>query len=127
MNAEIFREYDIRGHAERDLDSESVNAIARAYASTVLGKQGKKVCIGRDNRESSGRISSAFSSALAGSGLDVMDVGIVPIPALYYSIIAMQADGGVMVTGSHLGNEFNGFKLSAEKNAATLSGEQIQQ
>lgn len=126
MNPEIFREYDIRGHGEKDLDNETVNAIARAFASIIVKKNGKTVCLGRDNRESSERIASVFSQALVDSGLRVFDIGIVPIPALYYSIISLSADGGAMVTGSHLAKEFNGFKLSAEKSAATLFGEQIQ-
>jgi len=127
MNAEIFREYDIRGHARNDLTSETVYAIARAYAAMVSKKNARQVCLGRDNRESSERIAAEFARGLIESGLEVIDVGIVPIPALYYSIIALQAGGGAMVTGSHLGKEFNGFKLSADKNAATLYGEQIQQ
>ena len=126
LNPGIFREYDIRGHAERDLPNKTVDLIARAFASVVLGKGGKTVTLGMDNRESSERIKTVFANALAESGLRVIDLGIVPIPALYYSIISLEADGGVMVTGSHLGKEFNGFKLSAEKNAATLFGDQIQ-
>ncbi|MCX6802642.1 MAG: phosphomannomutase/phosphoglucomutase [Candidatus Diapherotrites archaeon] len=126
MNAEIFREYDIRGHAERDLDNDTVEMIAKAFASMVIEKDGRIVCLGRDNRESSERISSVFSKGLTDSGLKVLDVGVVPIPALYYSVIAFSAQGGAMVTGSHLAKEFNGLKLSAEKTAATLFGEQIQ-
>ncbi len=126
LNREIFREYDIRGHAERDLSNKAVDLIARAFASLVIKKGGKTVTLGMDNRKSSERIKTVFANALAESGLRVIDLGIVPIPALYYSIISLGTDGGVMVTGSHLGKEFNGFKLSAEKNAATLSGEQIQ-
>ncbi len=127
MNPEIFREYDIRGHAEKDLGNETVYAIARAFASIVSNKKGKTVCLGRDNRESSGRISKEFARGLLDSGLRVIELGIVPIPALYYSTMALEAGGGVMVTGSHLGKEFNGFKLSAEKNAVTLSGKEIQE
>jgi len=127
MNPEIFREYDIRGHAENDLDNETVELIGRAYAAKMIEQNAERVMLGCDNRESSERIKSVFGDALKDSGLKVMDIGIVPIPALYYSIIAMEADGGVMITGSHLGKEFNGFKLSTEKNAATLSGEEIQE
>ncbi len=127
MNPEIFREYDIRGHAENDLDNETVELIGKAYAAKMIEKNAGRVMLGCDNRESSERIKSKFAEALKESGLKVMDIGIVPIPALYYSIVAMDADGGVMVTGSHLGKEFNGFKLSADKNAATLSGEEIQE
>ncbi len=126
LNPDIFREYDIRGHAEKDLSNEAVDLIARAFASVVIEKGGKTVTLGMDNRASSERIKSVFAKALAESGLRVIDVGTVPIPALYYSIISFNADGGAMVTGSHLAKEFNGFKLSAEKNAATLFGEQIQ-
>jgi len=127
MNPEIFREYDIRGHAENDLDNETVELIGKAYAAKMIGKNAEKVMLGGDNRESTERIKTVFGDALKDSGLKVMDIGIVPIPALYYSIVAMEADGGVMITGSHLGKEFNGFKLSAEKNAATLSGEEIRE
>lgn len=126
MNSEIFREYDIRGHAKKDLDKKTVYAIARAFGSMVKKKKGERVCLGKDNRKSSERIGKAFTQGLLDSGLNVIDVGIVTIPALYYSIIALQAQGGVMVTGSHLAKEFNGFKLSASGNASTLFGEQIQ-
>ncbi|MEM0359878.1 MAG: phosphomannomutase/phosphoglucomutase [Candidatus Diapherotrites archaeon] len=125
MNPEIFREYDIRGHAEKDLDNQTVKKIAKAFASKILEKKGRTVCLGMDNRESSERIASAFRNGLTESGLNVIDVGIVPIPALYYSIIAFNSDGGAMITGSHLAKEFNGFKLSDDKSAATLFGKQI--
>jgi len=127
VNEEIFREYDIRGHAENDLNSETVTAIAKAYASMLREKKGKKASLGRDNRESSERIKEEFKKALIESGIDVTDIGIVPIPALYYSIIALEMDGGVMITGSHLGKEFNGFKMSMERNAATIFGSDIQE
>jgi phosphomannomutase/phosphoglucomutase len=124
VKPEIFREYDIRGH-ESELDDKTVFLIGKAFGSYVLRNSGSTITLGMDNRVSSGRIKKAFANGILSTGCNIIDIGIVPIPALYFSIFHLRASGGVMITGSHLAKEFNGFKLSASSNALTLYGEQI--
>ncbi|RMG58464.1 MAG: phosphomannomutase/phosphoglucomutase [Deltaproteobacteria bacterium] len=125
MNPAIFREYDIRGVVGKDLDRDTVYTIARGFASYASERGVKKVALGRDVRLSSPDFASAIARGLTESGIDVVDVGCVPTPLLYFSIIELGTDGGVMVTGSHNPPEFNGFKLCIGTTA--IYGEMIQQ
>jgi len=120
----IFREYDIRGLAT-ELDDETCFLIGKAFGSYVLRNSGNLITLGMDNRKSSKRIKKAFASGVMSTGCNIIDIGTVPIPALYFSIIHFRASGGAMITGSHLTKEFNGFKLSASSKALTLYGKQI--
>jgi phosphomannomutase/phosphoglucomutase len=123
----IFREYDIRGIWEKDLTSEAVGQIGKAFAvylRNVLKKEKITVSIGRDVRLSSSTVFEKLSQGLLGSGIDVIDIGICPTPLQYFSLFHLPVDGGIMITGSHNPPEFNGMKLSAGKN--TLFGEKIQ-
>ncbi len=124
INPSIFREYDIRGIAEKDFSDAVVNQIGRAYASFMLMRGHKRIAVGHDLRESSPRLSGGFIEALLQSGLDVVNVGQVTTPALYFAILHYQTDGGVMITGSHNPIEFNGFKLN--ENMRSIYGEDIQ-
>jgi phosphomannomutase/phosphoglucomutase len=111
VNPQIFREYDIRGLHERDLTDDAVRLIGRAFG-TFLRRRGKKtLAVGRDFRISSPRILKAVVEGLVSTGMDVSLVGEVPTPGLYYSIVAIGADGGLQVTGSHNPIEYNGLKL----------------
>jgi phosphomannomutase / phosphoglucomutase len=111
VNPQIFREYDIRGLHERDLTDDAVRLIGRAFG-TFLRRRGKKtLAVGRDFRLSSPRILKAVVEGLVSTGIDVSLVGEVPTPGLYYSIVAIGADGGLQVTGSHNPIEYNGLKL----------------
>jgi len=124
MNKEIFRAYDIRGIAEKDLDSETVEKIGKAYG-TYMKRDGKKlVSVGRDVRLSSGRIRDALVKGILSTGMDVIDVGVVPTPLVYFSIVHFKTDGSVMVTGSHNPIEFNGLKMNS--GMLSLYGDQIQ-
>ena len=114
----IFREYDIRGEAESDLTDENVLAIARAYG-TYLKRSGiLKATVGGDVRLSTGRIRAATVAGLRSCGLDVIDLGTVTTPMLYWSFFRFGVDGGVMITGSHNPKDMNGLKLGFRK--ATL-------
>jgi len=124
INATLFREYDIRGD-ELELDDKTVFLIGKAFGSYVLRNSGDTVSLGMDNRHSSMRIKTAFCKGLIESGCNVIDIGTVPIPALYFSIINLKTNGGAMVTGSHLAKNFNGLKLSASEKALTLYGREI--
>jgi phosphomannomutase/phosphoglucomutase len=120
----IFREYDIRGLAATELTDGVVRAIGRAYASRVAEEGGRRVAVGMDVRESSPRLAVALIEGITRAGLDVVRLGVVPTPAVYFSVHHLGLDGAVQVTGSHNPIEFNGFKLVLGK--ASLYGEAIQ-
>ncbi len=124
INPNIFRQYDIRGIADRDLTDENIELIGKAYGSYLGKKRLKKFVIGRDVRLSSGRIQNALIKGITSTGGEVINIGQVPTPVLYFSILHFQADGGVMVTGSHNPIEFNGLKLC--EGIASIYGEGIQ-
>lgn len=122
---EIFRQYDIRGIVGKDLHPETAEAIGRAYA-TYIEQHGVRgaVAVGRDNRPSGKALRDALVRGLTASGVDVVDVGIVPTPLLYWSLHNVDVVGGIQITGSHNPPEYNGFKLSVGK--GSLHGEEIQ-
>lgn len=125
MNPLIFREYDIRGIAETELVDPVVESIGKAYGTIILRKGGRRVCVGRDVRLSSERIRDAVIRGILSTGCDVIDVGQVPTPTLYFSIVHLKTDGGVSVTGSHNPVEYNGLKLCQDGTEA-LYGAEIQ-
>jgi phosphomannomutase/phosphoglucomutase len=123
--AHIFREYDIRGLAEEELNTKNVRAIGHAFG-TILRKNGVRLAtVGGDVRSSSPRIMADIAWGLNAAGLDVTDIGTVMTPTFYYSLYSEGVGGGVMVTGSHNPKEFNGLKLALGK--ATLYGQEIQE
>ena len=124
MNPQIFREYDIRGFADRDLTDETVRAVGRAFAETMRERGKRRIAVGRDVRLSSPRICAALVEGLRDQGASVIDVGSVPTPALYFAVSYVKADAGVMVTGSHNPIEYNGLKLS--EGVQSLHGPEIQ-
>lgn len=107
MNPRSFREYDIRGVAERDLDDSTVRAIGQALAKLVDGKQ---VVVGRDPRMHSPRLFAALTDGLRVHA-DVIDIGVVPTPVVYFAAHHLEAAASVMITGSHNPPEDNGFKM----------------
>jgi len=111
LNPQIFREYDIRGIAEADLTDDVVEGIGRAFGTYVRRRGARRLAVGRDVRLSSPRIRDALVKGLLRAGCDVVDVGQVPTPVLYFAVLHLKADGGVMVTGSHNPIEYNGLKL----------------
>ena len=115
VNKNIFRKYDIRGIVDVDLTEEVVETIGRAFGSRLRDDGGKTAVVGHDVRESSPGFADAFSRGLASTGLDVINVGEVATPVLYFAIFHHDADGGVMVTGSHNPVEYNGLKMCAGK------------
>ncbi len=108
----IFREYDIRGIAGKDLTEEVAAAVAGAYAAFLAEKRVKgAVAIGRDNRPSGEKLHAALVAGLLASGIDVVDIGIVPTPLAYWAQHNLDVVGGIQITGSHNPPEYNGFKL----------------
>jgi phosphomannomutase/phosphoglucomutase len=123
-NPQIFREYDIRGLADRDLTDEVARSVGAAFAQLMSERGKKTLAVGRDVRLSSPRIQAALIQGLRDAGAHVLDVGEVPTPGLYFAILDLAADGGVMVTGSHNPIEYNGLKLS--DGISSLHGPEIQ-
>jgi phosphomannomutase/phosphoglucomutase len=120
----VFREYDIRGIAERDFPDEFVADLGRAAGTAFAEGGARRVTLGRDCRMSSPRIHAVFRRELCATGIDVVDVGIVHTPGLYFSVFHLEADGGVMITASHNPAEDNGFKIVAGR--STIYGDAIQ-
>ena len=125
MNPHIFREYDIRGIAEKDLTDDVVEAIGRGFAAYLAARGRKRIAVGRDVRLSSLRIQEALVRGLRDGGIHVVVVGVVPTPALYFAIHHRSLDGGAMVTGSHNPIEYNGLKLS--EGTSSLHGPELQE
>src|SRR5438045_4571090 len=101
MNHHIFREYDIRGLVNEDLTEETVLLLARAVGTYFRQNLVQRVSLGYDARESSPIFRDLFVRGLNQSGLDVLDVGMVPTPLLYFTLFTEQVEAGVMITGSH--------------------------
>lgn len=121
----IFREYDIRGVAESELRDPVVEVIGRA-SGTLFSMEGiTDVAVGRDVRLSSPRVKAALARGLLASGMNVVDVGTVPTPLLYYAVVKLGTGAGIMVTGSHNPIEFNGLKIM--KGTTTVYGDGIQE
>src|SRR5205807_6085406 len=118
LSRAIFREYDIRGVAGKDLTEDVATAVAGAYAA-FLAEKGVSgaLAIGRDNRPSGGALHRALVAALLASGLDIVDIGIVPTPLAYWSQHNLEVVGGIQITGSHNPPEYNGFKLGLGTNS----------
>ena len=121
----IFREYDIRGVADLELTDDGIEQLGRAVGTYLQRQSGPRVAVGRDTRLSSTRLRDALAAGLKASGCNVTDIGVVPTPALYYAVVHLPADGGVMITGSHNPPEFNGFKTVC--GASTIHGPAIQE
>jgi phosphomannomutase len=123
MNPHIFREYDIRGVADADLTDDVAFAIGRMLG-TIYAERGKrKILVGRDCRLSSRRIREALVKGLLDAGRHVVKIEVGPTPLLYFAVHHLEADGGVMVTGSHNPPEDNGLKILMGK--ASFFGDDI--
>lgn len=125
MNPAIFREYDIRGIADRDFDGDFAFQLGQAYGAFVLAQGKRRVAVGRDCRLTSEKYAFALRQGLCATGLNVVDVGVCPSPLLYFSLYYYDLDGGIQVTGSHNPPEHNGFKICVGKN--TIHGGEIQE
>jgi phosphomannomutase/phosphoglucomutase len=125
----IFREYDIRGVADRDLSDEVAYGIGRGFGA-MLREAGTatseplRVAVGRDCRLSSPRLFDALVKGLVEAGMHVIDVGVGPTPMLYFAAHHLGTDGAVMITGSHNPGDENGFKMMRGK--ASFFGPDIQ-
>ena len=121
----IFREYDVRGIVDHELTPDLAQALGRAFGTAAWERLGRQpvIAVGRDNRPSGERLTAGLRRGLVRAGAIAVDIGVVPTPALYFSVHALETDGGVQVTGSHNPPEFNGFKMVLAGGA--LHGEDI--
>lgn len=119
----IFKAYDIRGVVDETLTVEAVELIGKAFGSEALAQSQKTVVIARDGRLSSPKISAALSKGLRSTGCDVIDIGMVPTPVLYFATHVLKTGTGIMITGSHNPPQYNGLKMVLATN--TLYGETI--
>jgi len=121
---EIFKAYDIRGIVDRTLTEEAAEAIGRGLATLGRDKAVSKFVVGRDGRLSGPRLAKALARGLNAGGVDVIDIGVVATPMVYFATHLFGSGSGVMVTGSHNPPEYNGLKMMVDGD--TLAAESIQ-
>jgi phosphomannomutase/phosphoglucomutase len=121
----IFRQYDVRGIVGQDLTEEVAYGLGRGYA-TLLAARGihGAIAVGRDNRPSGTPLREALVHGLTACGFDVVDIGVVPTPLLYWALHHEPVVGGIQITGSHNPPEYNGFKMCV--GTGSLHGADIQ-
>ena len=125
MNPAVFREYDIRGIAEKDFTADFVVTLGQAYGTYARARGKKRVAVGRDCRLTSDSYAAALRQGLRSTGVDVVDIGTCPTPLLYFALHHYDLDGGIQVTGSHNPSDYNGFKICIDK--ITIHGQEIQE
>ncbi len=126
IKTHIFREYDIRGIVDKDLTGNTAELIGRAFGSHVRKQLGgtPTLAVGHDNRPSSPALAEGIIKGITSAGVNVVFVGTVPTPVLYYATEKLETDGGLQITGSHNPPEYNGFKMLVRGRA--LYGDAIQ-
>ncbi|MEO7622507.1 MAG: phosphomannomutase/phosphoglucomutase, partial [Gallionella sp.] len=121
---EIFKAYDIRGIVGKTLTPEIVKAIGHAIGSEALARKQRTIVIGRDGRLSGVEFSAALAHGIQDSGINVIDVGRVATPMVYFAAYQLDTHSAVMITGSHNPPDYNGLKMVLA--GETLSGDSIQ-
>jgi len=121
FNEKIFKAYDIRGEYGKDFDDDFAKKLGGALSSHV---NAKKMVVARDSRPSSEKLSREVMEGIVSAGASVINIGMASTPLFYFGVISKGADGGIMVTASHLGDEFNGFKITKEE-AMVIGGDEL--
>ncbi len=124
VSPSLFKAYDIRGVVETTLTPDAVRLIGAALGSEAAEQHVSAICVGRDGRLSGPLLRDALVAGITSTGTDVIDVGMVPTPVLYFSTVELATGSGVEITGSHNPPEYNGLKMMMA--GATLHGESIQ-
>ena len=124
VNKYIFREYDIRGKVKEDFPLEVVLNLGKAFGTFIKRSGGQEVALSGDVRLSTPDLIQQFKEGVLSTGVDIINIGIVPTPVNYYSMFKLDVAGAVQITGSHNPPEFNGFKMS--RNKKSVFGESIQ-
>jgi len=125
VSADIFRAYDIRGVAGETLTVAVVREVGKALAATALAAGSSQFVVGRDGRLSGPELAAALTEGLLAGGCDVIDIGMVATPLVYFATHELNTGCGVAITGSHNPPNYNGLKMVVA--GETLSGEQIQE
>jgi len=125
MNPEMFRQYDIRGVAEKDMSAADVVSIGQGIGTYLRQQGNRRISVGRDCRATSDLYAQKLIQGLRATGCDVIDIGVCSTPVSYFSIRHLPSEGSVMVTASHNPPEYNGFKICSGHDS--VYGEQIQQ
>ena len=125
LNQYIFREYDIRGKVSDDFPPELVEALGKGFGTYIKRGGGQEIALSGDIRLTTPDLMEQFKTGVLSTGVDVINIGILPTPANYYSMFSLGVAGAVQITRSHNPPEFNGFKLSRNKKA--VFGEAIQE
>ena len=126
LKEEVFREYDIRGIYNKTLDDETGYIIGQSYGTKVQELGGTEVIVGYDNRLSSPSIHEKLIKGLISTGINVLDLGLVTTPMLYFARKYLNNPFGIMITASHNPKEYNGFKFSFN-NIGNAYGETIKE
>lgn len=126
INPYIFRDYDVRGIADVDLDPERVEAIGKAYGTFLRRRKIRQAVVGRDCRISGEAYEKALLRGMIATGIDVIDVGMVMTQMLYFAQYRFQTNGGVMITASHNPWNFNGFKFATGYSRTTEKEEVLE-
>jgi phosphomannomutase/phosphoglucomutase len=120
----IFKAYDIRGVVDRTLTAAAVRAIGQAVGSEARARGAAEIAVGRDGRLSGPKLRDALIDGIRASGIDVVDIGMVATPILYFSTFHLGTASGIEITGSHNPPDYNGLKLVIA--GTTLFGDAIQ-
>ena len=110
VTASIFKAYDIRGIVPSTINEDVAEALGKAFGHTALAEGEKCVAVGRDGRLSGAGLAAALMRGLAAAGIEVIDVGMVTTPMLYFAASTL-CTSGIQVTGSHNPKDYNGFKM----------------
>ena len=124
INKYIFREYDIRGKVSDDFPPEVVENLGKAFGTFISRSGGQEIALSGDVRLTTPSLIESFKTGVLSTGVDVINIGILPTPANYFSMFKLNVAGAVQITGSHNPPEFNGFKMS--RNKKSVFGDSIQ-
>jgi phosphomannomutase/phosphoglucomutase len=115
LNLDIFREYDIRGNVEKDFPDHIVIKLGKAFGTAIKRAGGREIAISGDIRLTTPNLINCFKSGVLTTGIDVINLGLLPTPVNYFSMFHLGVFGAVQITGSHNPPEYNGFKFSIDK------------
>ncbi len=124
INKYIFREYDIRGKVAEDFPPDVVENLGKGFGTFVKRAGGQEIALSGDIRLTTPELIKHFKKGVLSTGVDVINIGILPTPVNYFSMFELGVSGAMQITGSHNPPEFNGFKMSLERKA--VFGDQIQ-
>src|SRR5688572_28911718 len=125
LNPHIFRAYDVRGRVGADINRDVFREVGRAYATLIRRAGGRRIAVGQDNRLSSDDLKAGFVEGVRAAGVDIVDIGVVTTPILYFATAHWKLDGGANISGSHNPIEYNGVKM-VHAGAAPLTEDEIQ-